>query len=143
MNSIIVRKETLFCKLPDEAIELIWSFNYLWGIKIIKNNYLKHIKYKIYQIQKIIQSARFHSRLIEGSYHILFKNKIMNNDDIIKTLNLCNCCERHKNKKPKKFEKYKETEFSNANILEINSRCTCNCRHLSRFICRYKPPWEI
>ena len=143
MNSIIIRKKTLFCKLPDEIIEFIWSFNYLWAIKIIKKNYSKYIKYKIYEFQKIINSARFHSKLIEGSYNIFYANKILNNDDIIKILNLCKCCERHRNKKPKKFEKYKETEFSNANILQINSRCSCNCRHLCRFICRYKPPWEI
>ena len=140
MNSIIIRKKTLFCKLPDEVIEFIWSFNYIWAIKIIKKNYSKYIKYKISELQNIINSARFHSKLIEGSYNILYANKILNNDNIIKILNLCICCERHKKNKPKKFEKYKETEFSNSNILEINSRCSCNCRHLCRFICRYKSP---
>ena len=53
---------------------------------------------------------------------------------IIKTLNTCNCCERHQKDKPNKLEKYFETTFKNGG--EIKYPCNCKCRQLSRFICR-------
>lgn len=53
--------------------------------------------------------------------------------DKLVTLNRCNCCTRHTTNKP--------TTFLPSFILLPNSNskynyCTCNCRHLSRWICR-------
>ena len=56
--------------------------------------------------------------------------------DKLKTLNSCNCCERHKTNRPEHLD----------SKIEINSGvksyemilCGCDCRHLARMIC-YDP----
>ena len=138
MNSEIVNNNTLFIILPNEIIEYIWSFNYLWAAKIIKKNYSNMIKHKINEVIKLMSSARLWSHLLEGSYCINYKSQILNNNEIIKLFNLCNCCKKHKLNKPSKYQKWIETDF---NILNKDStcKCKCKCRHLSRFICRYIP----
>ena len=57
--------------------------------------------------------------------------------DKLNFLNMCNCCERHKINKPFVFTFWNETPFNNTH----NYNCDCDCRHVSRFICRlYEPP---
>lgn len=61
--------------------------------------------------------------------------------DKLNFLSNCNCCERHQINKPTLFAPWYETPFSNNNTTHT---CTCNCRHIARFICRqaddYTPP---
>lgn len=52
--------------------------------------------------------------------------------DKIDTLNKCNCCEKHKINKPSKFGVWYELPFHNTQ----DRNCVCNCRHMSRMICR-------
>ena len=52
--------------------------------------------------------------------------------DKIDTLNMCNCCERHQINKPSKFDVWYETPFNYTQ----NTSCVCECRFLSRAICR-------
>ena len=139
MNSDIIKNNYLFIKLPNEIIEYIWSFNYLWAVKIIRKHYLIMIKYKIEEVSNLMTSAKLYSRLVEGSYCINYKNQILKNNDIVKLFNLCNCCTRHKTNKPLKYEKSIERGEYNGFRFNNNYTCKCKCRHLSRFICRYIP----
>lgn len=52
--------------------------------------------------------------------------------DKIDTLNKCNCCEKHQYNKPFRFEIWKELPFHNDQTRD----CLCDCRHMSRMICR-------
>ena len=51
-------------------------------------------------------------------------------------LSKCNCCERHKINKPFIFYPWVDTPD---NFNKSNNNCACNCRHISRFICRQYP----
>jgi len=58
-------------------------------------------------------------------------------------LSKCNCCERHKLNKPKKHLYWKKGEnpypFHNKQPIDIInnlSQCSCDCRHLTRWLCR-------
>lgn len=54
--------------------------------------------------------------------------------DKLNILYLCDCCERHQKDKPISVCTYEESECTN-NYFE-DYVCKCNCRHLSRVICR-------
>lgn len=56
--------------------------------------------------------------------------------DKIDFLYRCNCCERHRINKPFIFFKWVDTPF---NFNKPSYNCKCNCRHISRFICRQFP----
>jgi hypothetical protein len=53
----------------------------------------------------------------------------------------CNCCQRHQVNKPTVFTAWFETPCHD---IQASHSCTCNCRHVARFICRqaddYTPP---
>ena len=51
----------------------------------------------------------------------------------VKVLDTCKCCERHQKNRPHKLGKINEMPGS---PYHFNKSCTCQCRHLSRFICR-------
>lgn len=56
--------------------------------------------------------------------------------DKLNHLSNCNCCLRHQVNKPTVFVPWHETPFHNNQITHL---CTCNCRHVARFICRQAP----
>jgi len=53
----------------------------------------------------------------------------------LNTLSLCNCCERHKVNRPMYFSHWLDLPRSN----RFDYSCECNCRHISRWICRQCP----
>lgn len=53
--------------------------------------------------------------------------------EIVDRLNQCYCCKRHQNDRPKKLDRYIETEHK---FLNKFHKCRCPCRHLVRFACR-------
>lgn len=57
-------------------------------------------------------------------------------EDKLKTLNSCNCCERHKKNKPESLDSSIKKD-SYVKDYELNM-CSCDCRHLARLIC-YDP----
>jgi hypothetical protein len=57
-------------------------------------------------------------------------------NNMILSLNNCNCCDRHQVNKPKNLEKYIETNFKGDDKSKYN--CQCKCRIAARFICRSK-----
>lgn len=54
----------------------------------------------------------------------------------VKTLNECNCCDRHATNKPKEFGRWIECESNSFMKYDKTVQCECNCRHLARIICR-------
>lgn len=58
-----------------------------------------------------------------------------NYQDKLNTLSMCTCCERHMINRPRFFSHWFELPFS---YLPDNT-CQCNCRHVSRWICRQCP----
>ena len=55
--------------------------------------------------------------------------------DEIHTLNLCRCCDRHQNNKPRHLcildDMYIDTKPY------VEHHCYCSCRHKTRILCRY------
>ena len=57
-------------------------------------------------------------------------------EDKLKTLNKCNCCDRHSTNKPKNLAPWIETTSNLFMKYDETVKCECNCRHLARIICR-------
>lgn len=57
-------------------------------------------------------------------------------------LNTCKCCTKHQNGRPKKLTPWVGTNPYRKRLIS-RKKCTCNCRHLARFICRQVEidPW--
>lgn len=73
-------------------------------------------------------------------FPLLFVDKTP--EENLEILNNCNCCRIHKLNKPKKIQKlvdlqknHQTIEFSNRDE-NNNIKCSCDCRHRARFICR-------
>lgn len=54
-------------------------------------------------------------------------------------LSNCNCCQRHQINKPRVFSTWYDTPF---NDYSYNRQCMCDCRHISRFICRQTEDYD-
>ena len=53
-------------------------------------------------------------------------------------LSKCSCCSRHQINKPRNFTAWVELPFHGTQ----DTPCKCNCRHISRFICRQHPEYK-
>ena len=53
----------------------------------------------------------------------------------------CKCCARHQKDKPRRFVHWAEPPEKSALVSDSDktTMCSCNCRHLARFICRQVP----
>lgn len=71
-------------------------------------------------------------RLSMENYSISYGKKILKKKDILSTFTACKCCERHQENKPDGSSVWQETDF----IWREKGNCNCECRHLSRFLCR-------
>ena len=79
---------------------------------------------------RVIGSSDLHHIDIE-----ILHSEIVNFDDAERylcLLNACRCCDRHQDRKPSKIIGRDEYPISDL----FNNSCDCNCRHLSRHICR-------
>ena len=134
MNSIAVSKSRIGTTLFHDLIEYIWSFNYNWAANIIQKYTKKYITHKVKNIYNMVRFAHFNCGLGLGinNYKLFYNNKIIKNNDVLKTLNACKCCVRHQKNKPNNMQEWVETEFHNTQY----TSCNCSCRHLARFICR-------
>jgi len=136
MNSFAVANSRIGT-LPNELIEKIWIMNYDWGANIIQKYTKKYIKNKVNSIFEMIKFARLNCQFnsfLRG-YNIFYKNKILDQSSVLTTLNACKCCERHQINKPKNLSYVDDSHWGQYNLYKTNN-CKCNCRHLSRFICR-------
>ena len=134
MNTFHVRMSRIGRLLPYELIEYIWLFNHDWAAKIIQKNTKKFISNKVSTITEMIKFAHYESHLGLGmySYKLFYRNRILNSYDVLTTMNACKCCARHQINKPKKLSHWSELQFNDTQ----HTGCKCNCRHLSRFLCR-------
>ena len=121
--------------LPVEVVDYIWSINYTWASNIIKHCWQKSIKNQVNEIQKMMQFAAYNARLgfYIKQYHLCYKNRVLNNLDILHITGACKCCARHQKDKPTTLAKWNgavpDTNGS-------NNPCDCPCRHIARFVCR-------
>ena len=120
--------------LPNEIVDYIWSFNYVWGSNTIRRYWQKNIKNQVKDIDNMIYSAGHVSMLGYGvkNYCLHYKNRVLTNVDVFNIVSICKCCDRHQTDKPRQMNRWVETEFTDL----FNNQCQCSCRHISRFICR-------
>ena len=101
---------------------------------ILNNSYF--IEDEEYNNLEIVLASKRSNNLINEMFNSIpgstLKEKLF-------SCNLCNCCETHKVNRPRKFEQWNELPESNTSIVEKQNRCSCNCRHAARFICRQAP----
>ena len=138
MNSNAVTNSLIGARLPYDLIVHIWSFNYYWASTIIQKYTKKYISKKIKNIYKMTGFAHHKCQLGVGvsNYMLFYHNKILNNKDVLNTLNACKCCVNHQINKPKKLAPWIETEFHDYERHRRDIPCNCPRRHLARFICR-------
>ena len=133
MNTSIVLSSRIGT-LPQDLIEKIWSYNYFWAATIIQKHTKRFIHYKVEHILQIWNTAcDFGNNPTMLNHNLIFNNRTLTKLDILNTMNACKCCPRHQINKPKKLEKWQETPLHNHDYF---ISCYCECRHLSRFICR-------
>tara|TARA_Y100000992_G_C21195357_1_gene457642 strand:- start:328 stop:750 length:423 start_codon:yes stop_codon:yes gene_type:complete len=137
MNSNAVTNSLIGAKLPHDLVVHIWSFNYIWASTIIQKYTKKYISNKVKNIYKMMGFA-YYNHLGAGvsNYMLFYYNKVLNNNDVLTTLNACKCCVKHQINKPKNLAPWIETEFHNFELHRCAIACNCPCRHLARFICR-------
>ncbi len=58
--------------------------------------------------------------------------------DKLDYLSVCNCCVTHQVNKPRVFCTWVDTHITFSNP----KTCTCNCRHLARWICRQTDEYQ-
>ena len=69
---------------------------------------------------------------------------IINFNEYVKALSMCNCCERHKKNRPTHFYDSGWNVHTPAppRMVKLN-KCKCPCRHMSRICCTSTlPEWE-
>ena len=125
--------------LPDDIINHILEYkasydHYLKSKKILKELPVKSTFQYFKNIINIFLTLNidYYDFLIEHISEI-------EREHIIETLNLCNCCERHKSNRPS-VDKYRDgfcPKYSTSNNFYSNL-CKCSCRHIIRDICRAK-----
>ena len=125
---------TYFAILPVEVVDYIWSFNRPWAALVIQQKFRECFEKKVIAVAALVNFAFFICSLSScmSSFSSFYKNKILKKEDVFKTLTLCNCCTRHQINKPKTLQKWINTEFHGTQYTD----CHCQCRHLSRFLCR-------
>jgi hypothetical protein len=129
--------------LPDEIIG---------EILIIKDQHEQHFKFK-YTLKKVplfamlkkinflqnIYKQKYNNNEFETMEDIILQNTSqIEREQMIILLNTCDCCERHKKKKPS-IEQYLSgfiPEYpTSINNYQINT-CKCACRSICRDLCR-------
>jgi len=155
MTSIIERPPStpLFDNLPREVEDEIIYFrdSHIFHNKLSKC--LLEFQEKVYkrtagrlqlclQQTQVLSEWRMGNDLERDSWYECFHDIIM--DDLqqayefVEHLSLCNCCSRHMCNKPDYYDLFNKTNIDNVNkdIAIDHRKCKCNCRHISRMICR-------
>lgn len=134
MNTYEVRMSRLGIMLPEEIIDYIWSFNRIWAATIIQKTTKKFIKDKVEIFWDMIRFAHFDANLglQMHNYSLYYRNRIINNKDVLATFNACKCCDRHQKNKPNVLASWQDIDFHGTQ----DTPCYCCCRHGARFLCR-------
>ena len=134
MRSILALTETTrFLFLPYELLFHIISFNEKSAVEVIQKKGKNMLKNKIKAFESMIMFGFKQLGFLGGSaYSLFYNNRIVSKEEVVKTLGICDCCERHKINRPKKLAPWVDTDFHDTLIRS----CPCHCRQFSRFICR-------
>lgn len=94
---------------------------------------LRSVSFKIERVFRKMEHS-------EKNFIDLLESEIEDKDHVLSILNTCKCCSRHQHNRPSKVDDFCEKKNVKNHIdsfhpLEIYN-CDCNCRHISRFICR-------
>ena len=126
---------TRFGKLPEELLHHIISFNEIEAVEIIQKKAKNMLKNKIKAFESMfISGFDTMGKISLNKYKLFYNNRIVSKEEVVETFSNCECCERHKINRPKSLQPWINTPFQNCG--EIDYPCKCNCRHVSRFICR-------
>ena len=83
------------------------------------------------------------TRHIEGKWiekeHIIKSATQQERENMVANLNMCQCCDEHKKRKP---DTYKPLPYYSPSFQQIKA-CKCMCRHLCREICRQHPNYTF
>ena len=60
-------------------------------------------------------------------------------NDLLIACKICDCCEKHQINKPLIFSPWVETTPTIKNKVK---ECSCDCRHIARWICRQHPDYK-
>lgn len=125
---------TLLSKLPNEVLDYIWSMNHEWGANILQKKTRSFIQTKVKELASMIDFAFGECNLGPSvkDYSLFYRNKVMKRDAVLKTFASCKCCARHQKNKPKTLTKWIDTTIPETQY----TSCPCQCRNLSRWICR-------
>ena len=136
----------VWSELPIDIVNQILDFRYKGDHSLMFDNTLQNIPFSSAN-RKIHMLINKHQ---ESNGTIDFLNIILANTDydercfIVREIEKCDCCKRHNKNKPTVdifrsylFQDNQPTWVdSNRNYDELLSYCNCNCRHMSRWICR-------
>lgn len=129
-----VYKNCMLFDLPHDILDYIWSMNYNWAANIIQKAVRSYICTKVRNISNMINFAAYNCQLGPSvkQYGVFYRNKILNNRDILNTFASCKCCSRHQINKPTSLNTWRDLTIP----FSQDTSCKCDCRHLSRWICR-------
>ena len=94
------------------------------------------------QQTEVLREWRMGNDLERDSWYECFYDIIIDDQqqayEFVDHLSLCNCCSRHMCNKPDYFDLFNKTNIDNVNknIVFHYRKCKCNCRHISRMICK-------
>jgi len=126
-------------KLPNEIIDIIleYHFSYIHKLKfknVLKNIPLHYVFSKIIYINKIYQINRNYG---DDFYDVIMElTSYEERINMIKILNTCNCCSRHKKNKPS-IDDFLDGFVPDYQVKYQNiHQCVCKCRSFIRDLCR-------
>lgn len=118
--------------LPDDIVYTISTFDALHREKMAPT--LRAIFLREVAVNGILRRL---DRIWYSHTLLKARNYVEDPGYFVKMLSKCNCCSRHKTKRPQKLSDSTEYPFHNNG----NRDCTCMCRHASRMIVReFAPP---
>jgi hypothetical protein len=125
-------------EFPDDILNNILSRYYKKGSYYhYALNFFYHIQYYSYykKFKHILRIYKNQDSDTYISWFSLLKNNFttQQSNNFIKQLYDCKCCKRHQSKKPTNVN---DNFCFPINEQDKNYSCKCNCRHLSRFLCR-------
>ena len=93
----------------------------------------------VWKIWNASERARHGSRSSLSMMSYLINETVPDSDLIVSNLSRCNCCYKHSNRRPLHLYDRTWIDFGLSNPIEFcdyNTKCTCICRHSSRWLCR-------
>lgn len=92
------------------------------------------------QQTEVLREWRMGNDLDRDSWYECFNDIIIDDPqqayEFVEHLSLCNCCSRHMCNKPDYYDLFNKINIDNVDNVTTHHICNCNCRHISRMICK-------